>query len=107
MLAQFAVIRHENQAFGIVVEAPHVENTLVFVTHDVAQRIAALRVFHGAEHLARLVECEGDVVGVEAHAGTIHAHLLCMGVDPGAQFGDQLAVDFDATVGDHLFALAA
>ena len=55
VLRELAVVRHEDKTLGIVVETAHVEDALVLVAHDVAQRVAALRVVHGGEHLAGLV----------------------------------------------------
>ena len=36
VLAQLAIVRHENQAFRIIVQTAHMEDTLVLVAHDVA-----------------------------------------------------------------------
>ena len=107
VLAQLAVVGHEDQALGIVVEAAHVEHALVLVPDDVGQRVAAFRVVHGAEHLLGLVERQRDMVRVEVDARAVHTDVLLLRIDAGAEFGHQLPVDLDTPIGDHLLALAA
>ena len=107
VLRELAVVRHEDKTLGIVVETAHVEDALVLVAHDVAQRVAALRVVHGGEHLAGLVQCQSDVVRIDAYARTVYAHLLLMRVNASSELGDQFTVDLDTAFGDHVLALAA
>ncbi len=82
------------------------ENTLVLVADDVAQGVAALRIVHGAQHALRLVQGKRDMVWVHAYTRAVHANLLMLRIDTGAEFGDELSVDLDAPIGDYLFAFA-
>ena len=107
MLTEFAVVRHENQTLGVVIQTPHVEDALVLVADDIAQGVTSLRVIHGAQHTLRLVQGECDMIGIHANAGTIHSNLLVLRIDSGAELGDEFTVDLDASVGDDFLAFAA
>ena len=106
MLAQLAVVRHENQAFGIVIQTTHVENTVILVTDDVAQGVTSLRILHGAEHALRLVQGKRDMIGVHTNTGAVHTDFLMFRVDASPQLGDKLTVDFDASFSNDLFTFA-
>ena len=64
MLAELAIVRHENQAFGIIIQTAHVENAVVLVADDIAQGVASLRILHGAQHTLRLIQSERDMIGI-------------------------------------------
>ena len=83
------------------------ENTLVFVSDDVAQSVASLGILHGAQHAFRLVQRKRDMVRVHTHARTVDTDLLTFRIDSGAKFGNQLAIDLNATIGDDFLAFTA
>ena len=83
------------------------ENAFILVAHNVTQRVATFRVIHGGKHLTGLVQSQGNVIWVDPDSGTIHANLLLMRVDAGAEFGNKFAIDLNTTFGDHILALAA
>ena len=106
VLAELAIVRHENQAFGIIIQTAHVENTLVLVSDDVAQSVASLGILHGAQHAFRLVQSERDMIGIHANTGAVHTDFLMFRIDASAQFGNKLAVDFDTSFSNDLFTFA-
>ena len=83
------------------------ENTLVLVSDDVAQSVASLGILHGAQHAFWLVQRKRDMVRVHAHARTVDTDLLTFRIDSGAKFGNQLAIDLNATIGDDFLAFTA
>ena len=83
------------------------EDALVLVAHDVSQREPTLGVVHGAEHLAGLVQREGDMVRVDPDPGSVDPDLLSLGIDAGAELGDQFTVDLHASIQDDLLAFAS
>ena len=68
---------------------------------------AALRVLHSGDDPGRLVEHEGDELGVGEDPAAVNADLLGQRVHPQTCLGDGDAVDADAAVGDELLAGAA
>ena len=46
VLAELAIVRHENQAFGIIIQTAHVENAVILVADDITQGVASLRILH-------------------------------------------------------------
>ena len=47
------------------------------------------------------------MVRVHAHARTVDTDLLTFRIDSGAKFGNQLAIDLNATIGDDFLAFTA
>jgi hypothetical protein len=108
-VGEFAVIGEQEQALRLGVEPAHVEEALalVLVLQEVADAAAALRVLHGGDDAAGLVEdvvlqvlveLEPDAVDVDGSLRRVHAD---------AEFRDDGAVDLHPPVEDHLLAHAA
>ena len=47
------------------------------------------------------------MVRVHTHARTVDTDLLTFRIDSGAKFGNQLAIDLNATIGDDFLAFTA
>ena len=117
-VGEVAVVGHEEQAFGEVVEAAHgVEaGQLAVEAGDLLLRSlgeelddggAVLRVVEGGDVAAGLVEHEVAVRLGAAEELAVDADVVAGGVVAGAEGGDGGAVDLHAAFEDDLFGFAA
>ena len=115
-MGELAVVGQQEQPLGLGVEAADMHQAqrvgqLGVLGQVVASILghggAALRVLHGGDDPCRLVEHEGDELGVGEDSAAVNADLLGQRVHPHACLGDGNAVDADAAVGDELLAGAA
>ena len=106
-VGEVAVVREQQQALGVGVEAADVEEPLLAVADVVLERDAAELVVHRRDDALGLVEGEVDAVLVEVDAHAVDVDDLGLRVDAHAQLGDDLAVDLDATLLDEVLADAA
>ena len=115
-MGELAVVGQQEQPLGLGVEASDVHQAqrvgqLGVLGQVVASVLghggSALRVLHGGDDPCRLVEHEGDELGVGEDSAAVDADLLGQRVHSDACLGDGDAVDADAAVGDELLAGAA
>ena len=97
---EFSVVGHEDEAFGVVVEAAHVEDVGVLVADDVGECPASFFVVHGGEDFFGFVDGEDDGFSVvDFDGGSVDADGLvwfyfC------SEFGDDCSIEFDASLLD-------
>ena len=105
-VGEFAVVGHEEEAFAGVVEAADGEDALASF-EEVGDGGAVFGIAGGGDVALGLVEDEvaGTLGAVEELA--VDADVVVGGVGFGAELGDGLAVDLDASGGDQLFGFAA
>ena len=105
-VGEVAVVGHEEEAFARVVEAADGEYALASF-EEVGDGGAMFGVAGGSDVALRLVEnvVAGALGAMEELA--VDANVVAGGVRFGAEFGDGLAVDLDASGDDELFGLAA
>ena len=107
-VGQLAVVGQQQQALGGDVKAPDVEEPFALVVADVvADARPAFGVLHGGHHALGLVEHHVDQRVIELDAQAVHVDDGGLGIDAYTELGDDLAVDLNAALGDHLFADAA
>jgi hypothetical protein len=103
---ELAVVGEQQDAFRVEVEAPHRLHRHGEVRQIVHHRRPTAIVRDGGDAGLRLVE--QDVERVERDDGlAIEVHLIDVGVDLGAQDGDDVAVDGDASCCDQILGFAS
>src|SRR5690349_16315183 len=113
-VAELAVVHEQQQALGVGVEAPDVEQprpraAVEVLVHgaaldeEVADAAAALVVVHGRQHAAGLVQREVSERLVEHDAQPVDVNDDLVGVHPPPHLADDLAVDGHPPGGDQLF----
>ena len=106
LIGQRAVVGDEDQALARHVEPADVEHPPDARRQQVDHARPTARVASRRDDARRLVD--GEVLQPNPRQRfAVDFDLLLGAIDPGAEFGDDLAVDLDATLGDVLFAFAA
>jgi hypothetical protein len=101
---EVAVVRQQEQALGVGVEASDVEEALLTVADVVLERDTAQLVVHRRDDTLGLVEGEVDAVLVEVDPHPVDVDHLGLWVDAHAELGDHLAVHLDAPLLDEVLA---
>ena len=103
-LHEFPVVRQQQQAFGIVVEAPNRIDVLPYIRQQVEHRRPPLGILPGRHVAARLVEQDVAMPLREVNPLPVHADVVAGGVGLRAQLEDGRAVDRNASVRDERFS---
>jgi hypothetical protein len=101
------VVREQQQAFGVVVEAPNRIDVLPHIRQKVEHRRSPLGVLPRRHVAARLVEHDVAMAFREMNPLPVDADVVAIGVGFRAQFEDGRAVDRDASVRDECFSGAS
>ena len=108
VLRQVAVGGKEQKARGVAVQAAHREEPRKAVARDqISHARALLRIAHGGEVAGRLVEHQVHGALVERDGHAVDLDVVAVGVDLGAQFGRDLAVNSHAAGGHQVLRPAA
>ena len=105
-VVELAIIRHEEQSFGVIVKTSDRENALTDISEIVHDRAPPLRVGDGRDDIIRLVEKEiAFPLRTYALSGNLDAIGNRIGFTP--QLADDLAIHTDLSRCDQFFSLAA
>ena len=104
-VGQLAVVGDEDQSFAHPVEPTDGKQPLV-AGNEIDHSRSSRGIVVGGDGADRLVEHVDDPLRMRQSL-TIDPDLLTKRIDPGSQFGDDLAIDFDAALSDQLLAAAA
>jgi hypothetical protein len=100
---QFAVVREEQQAFGVVVEAANRVDVLAHAGEEIDHRAAPLRIRPRRDVARRLVQQDVAQVLRRLDAARVHPDVVGCGVRFDAHLADGLAIDADASLRDQFF----
>ena len=105
-VVELAVIRHEEQPFGVIVKASDRENALTYISEIVHDRAPPLRVGDRRDDIIRLVEEE---IAFPLRADAFSGDLYAIGnrISFAPQLADDLAIHTDLSRCDQFFSLAA
>ena len=103
-VGEFAVIRDEQQAFRFFVEPADRENPFAELRKQINNARPSRRVVIRADHSARLVEREVDLL-VQLDLLAVEFNLLRIRIGPKRDVGDDFAIHSDSTGRHVLFAL--
>ena len=105
-LCQSAVIRQQQQSFGIEVQAANRENSLRQVLHEIGNTAAVLRVGHRGDNSPWLIE-HVISLGFLGNRLAVNADAHLVGIKLAAQLGNHLTVHADAACRNNFFCFAA
>ncbi len=100
-LREIAVVREQQQAFGLEIEAPDGKHPR-FVGHEIEHRRPAVRVGRGRDVARGFVEQPVHDGGVDHDRHTVERDPIVLGIDAPAEHRN-LAVHRDPPVGDEAF----
>jgi hypothetical protein len=107
LIREIAVVGDHEQAFAQVVETANRIEALGSLREELHHGGTAFRVSHGGDEAAGLIEHEVAQALGALQQLAIDADVIASSVCLGTQRGDDLAVDLDASSGDHLFRMTA
>lgn len=103
-MGEFAVVRQQNQAFGIFVQAPHVVEALLVFLHVLGEARAAHIIIHRGHNPRRLVERHREQIGFDRDWHSVHVDGVTFGIRPRSHFGYDGAIDGHPSLGNERFA---
>ena len=106
-MRQFAIVGHDQRAFGVEVESPDREHTNAHVADVVGHSGAALRVLHGGDHADRLVQQQVRLLLGHFDEGSIHSDQVSARLHLRAELPHGDVVHGHAALGDELFCVTA
>ena len=106
-MRELAVIGEQQQAFAGVVETANREDAFLHATQQMHDGLAAFGVGDGGDHFARLVQRDVDQLLGSLQQLAVHFDVVAGQVGFGAELGEDLPVDADASGLDQFFGFAA
>ena len=103
-LCQVPIVRQNQQARGVHVQATRGIQVGALVFDEIQHRMAGMRVSPRAGVAHGLVAQQVDLA-LRLQDPPVHSDRVCLGVGPGAKFGDDPAVYGDPTGSDQGFAV--
>src|SRR5687767_3126148 len=98
-LRAIAVIGHEDEALGVVIQTPDVKKPPKFLREQLINRAPALRVAARRQVTRRLVERDPNRCR-RLNYLAVQLYAIYGRIDPSAQLGDDLSIHTDAAGGD-------
>jgi hypothetical protein len=107
LVGQFAIVGDEEKAFAEVVEAADRIKTLTRLGEEFHDGGSAFGIADGGDVTLGLVEHEVALALGAMDELAVDADVVAMGIGFAAEFGDNFAVDLDASLGDEFFGVTA
>lgn len=92
-MAELAIRGHQEQAFRMVIQAPHRQKAVGFVSDEIGDGFATFGIRQGGHHFDRLVQHEGGLRLARLDGFAIKRDLVDARSDAPPKDGDHLAID--------------